>query len=339
MGVNDGTARLQKLSKEMKEAVANGTASPLEQPTIRELLTWYGYSRRGAWINRRIRNDLESVDLRTVPDFEVGWFDVRISIELSPEVALDGAPEVGTDPTVRVGSLDAANRPPTKVAPSESLSAAITVMLLNDFSQLPVMNGDRDVKGIITWQSIGMRLAMGVTSDKVSDCMEPHRQVAIVSIDTPLLDAVNEISRNGYVLVRGSKNEISGIVTASDVVDQFKTQTNPFLLVGEIEGYLRNLIHGRFTIDEMKKAAQGKEISGPADLTFGDYQGLLGNRDNWNKLGLNADRKKFVNRLNAVREIRNDVMHFNLDGMEDEHAQKLEGLASFFRNLTQIKAL
>lgn len=339
MAVDEGTERLQKLSNEMKDAVSRGAAPALEKLTIRGLLRWYGYAKRGSWISRRIRNDLELFDLRTVPDFEVGWFDAPISIELSPEKDGNRASTDGTDPTVRVGSLDAANRPPTRVAPSDSLSVATTVMLLNDFSQLPVMNGDRDVKGIITWQSIGMRLALGVKSDKVSDCMEPHRQVAIVSIDTPLLDAVNEISRNGYVLVRGSRNEISGIVTASDVVDQFMTQTTPFLISGEIEGYLRNLIHGKFTIDAMKKAAQGEEISGPADLTLGDYHALLANRENWDELEIHVDRKEFAKRLDEVRKIRNDVMHFNLDGLEDEHTQRLNGLASFFRNLTRIEAL
>lgn len=339
MAVDEGTERLQRLSNEMKDAVSSGAAPRPMKLTLRDLLRWYGYAKRGSWISRRIRNDLESLDLRTVPDFEVVWLDAQISVDLSPEKAGDGASTDGTDPTVRVGSLDAANRTPTRVAPSESLSVATTIMLLNDFSQLPVMDGDRDVKGIITWQSIGMKLAFGVKSDKVSDFMEPHRQVAIVSIDTPLLDAINEISRNGYVLVRGNRNEISGIVTASDVVDQFMTQTTPFLISGEIEGYLRNLIHGKFTIDAMKKAAQGKDISGPADLTLGDYHALLANRENWDELEIHVDRKEFAKRLDEVREIRNDVMHFNLDGLEDEHTQKLNGLASFFRNLTRIEAL
>ena len=33
-------------------------------------------------------------------------------------------------------------------------------MLSNDFSQLPVMTGPRELKGIVSWKSIGSRLAL-----------------------------------------------------------------------------------------------------------------------------------------------------------------------------------
>lgn len=336
MAVEDGTEKLQKLSKRMKDAVANGAAPTPEKLTIRDFLGWYGFARRGSWISRRIRNDLESLDLRTIPDFEVGWLGATITIQLRPEAANSVSTVGEIDPTVRVGSLGASNKSPVSVAPDAPLETATTIMQLNDFSQLPVMQGSRDVKGIITWQSIGSRMALGVECDKVRNCMEPHREV---TVNTPLLDAVAEVSRNRYVLVRGDTNEITGIVTMSDLVDQFMNLANPFLVIGEIEGYLRNLIHGKFTIQEMKGAARGREISGPADLTFGDYCSLLGKPERWDKLDLKVDRKQFVEWLEEVREIRNDVMHFNLDGLEDKHAEKLNGLASFFRDMARVEAL
>ena len=75
----------------------------------------------------------------------------------------------------------------------------------------------------------------------VRECMGPAREI---ESKAPLFEAVGVISEHGYVLVRGQDRTITGIVTASDVVDQFEQIARPFLLVGEIEEYLRRLIYG-----------------------------------------------------------------------------------------------
>jgi hypothetical protein len=54
------------------------------------------------------------------------------------------------DPTFRIGSLPAANRKLIVVNQGDSLTKAITLMLQYDFSQLPVMQSTREVKGVIT---------------------------------------------------------------------------------------------------------------------------------------------------------------------------------------------
>ena len=64
----------------------------------------------------------------------------------------DGAS--GDDPTFKIGSLPAANKTLIVVNQDDQLSRAITLMLEHDFSQLPVMQGERDVKGMVTWKSI-----------------------------------------------------------------------------------------------------------------------------------------------------------------------------------------
>ncbi len=40
------------------------------------------------------------------------------------------------------------------VAPDASFEEAITLMLIQDFSQLAVMSGPRDLKGAVSWKSI-----------------------------------------------------------------------------------------------------------------------------------------------------------------------------------------
>ena len=69
-------------------------------------------------------------------------------------------------------------------------------------------------------------------------------------------------------------------------------------------------------------------------MTFGGYVRLLGKDENWGCLGLREiDRKEFVKRLDDVREIRNEVMHFNPDGLDSEQKERLEEFAKFFRYL------
>ena len=184
-----------------------------------------------------------------------------------------------------------------------------------------------------------LRTQAKLPCDVISDCMDPAQEI---SIDAPLVDAIGDIVAHGYLLVRGQDKTITGIVTASDVGDQFMQLTGPFVLIGEIEGHLRRLVHGRFTVEELNESLKGngeRVIQGTADLTFGDYCRLLENPEYWGRLGLSIDRATFAKHLDAVREIRNDVMHFDPDGLELEDETVLKDLARFFRRLVRMGAI
>jgi len=85
-----------------------------------------------------------------------------------PEAAPDRDDEGESyDPTFRIGSLPAANKTLVVVNQNDSINMAITLMLQHDFSQLPVMQGEREVKGMITWKSICSRLALGSNTNGV----------------------------------------------------------------------------------------------------------------------------------------------------------------------------
>ena len=267
------------------------------------------------------------------------WVDATISIELDPEV-IEGitTSEVMIEPTIRVGAIEAANRKPISVRPDNLLSVATTIMQTNDFSQLPVMESERVVKGVISWKSIGIRLSMGQDCQSVRDCMDTL--VPEIRITSPLFDSLRPIIQFGYVLVRDEKNKIAGIVTSGDVTHQFNHLTGPFLIIGEIEGYLRSLIHRKFTVDELNESLSGSginhSVSGPEELTFGGYCQLLGQEKFWSRLNLSLDCKEFVKELNWVREKRNDVMHFDPEGLDPVDVQRLENVAKLFRSLRRM---
>ncbi len=330
---------LEGVANTMNEAIANGAAPTPKRVTVRELIGHFGYERRGFWINRDIRNGLEKNNLTADPDFTVGWIDSTITIRLDSDGPDASGLHITSDPTHRIGSLEAANKEPRSVQPDNPLHAATTIMQMCDYSQLPVMEGKYKVAGIVSWKSIGARLSLGCECERVRHCMDPAEEVPASS---RLFDAIPTIAEHGYVLVRGADNTISGIVTASDLSLQFMQLAGPFLFIGEIEGHLRHLIHGKFTLEQLRAASgseDGQSIEGSGDLTLGGYVRLLENESNWKRLGLNIDRAEFIRQLDEVRQIRNDVMHFNPDGPSESETRKLRDIAHFFGNLARMGAL
>lgn len=212
-------------------------------------------------------------------------------------------------------------------------------MLTSDYSQLPVMTTDREVKGVISWRTIGSRLALGCGGDKVSEFMDDAH---VLSVEKSLFDAINVVSDAEYVLVQALDRTICGIVTATDLTSQFRNLAEPFLLIGEIENHVRKLIHGKFSAEQLQgiRAENDPErvVESVADLTFGEYVRLIENEERWVTLSINVDRVEFTKRLDHVREIRNDVMHFDPDGLSDDDLSSLCDFATFLRSLRKLGA-
>lgn len=169
--------------------------------TVREFLNWYASKRRGQHVVARIRDDLAQHNLITRPDFESAWIGGSITFEFAPapevqmeidEVPAEAEPagiQVGhddsligseshqwtaNDPTHQLSKLQAANQTVLYVAPNDSISVAVTKMLLHDYSQLPVMTNERTVKGVISWKSIGAHFALRREGDEVRRMRRLH---------------------------------------------------------------------------------------------------------------------------------------------------------------------
>jgi CBS domain-containing protein len=326
---------------------------------VRSLLEAFGGQRRRANIVESIRSDLAKAGLVTVPDFTSTWIDAEIAIVATPQEPLpaevgEGAapPDAGEAAPQPVGEpkeamqlirmLSAANREVISVKPQDTLELAITLMLAHDFSQLPVMTGPRDLKGVVSWKSIGGRLAQRTKLLTVADAMEPG---IVVKETDSLFEATALIISNDFVFVASSPdNRIVGIVTATDLSEQFQTLSEPFLLIGQIENQIRNLMHGRFNLKTLQAACNDNDpdrkasVLGVANLNFGEYMRILEVEANWAKLNFVADRVTFIKEMDKVREIRNDVMHFDPDGIEDEQFEQLRKFSNFLKRLERLSA-
>jgi CBS domain-containing protein len=362
------------IPEELQEKKTSLELGEKPRATVRELLRWFGSARRGYHVVNRIRGALDHLGLITYPDFEGEYIDQQIFFmvqakepvpatvvppegnELPPAIVgippavIPPAFETPTeslvptpttpqpvDPSHRLGRLKAANRTPVSVPPQASLTVACTLMLSHDYSQLPVMQGDRNVKGLVSWKSIGRKLAFGQEATSVQECMVSHHELRE---DASLFEAIAVIAIHDCVLVRDRENRITGVVTGADISEQFHVLAEPFLLLGDIENRIRSLIQRCFNRDELAGARVPTDteriVEDVSDLTFGEYVRLLESPVNWEKFGPHIDRAEFIKQLGRIRDIRNDVMHFDPDGITEE---ALTDLRRFSRFLDQLQTL
>lgn len=210
---------------------------------------------------------------------------------------------------------------------------------MHDFSQLPVMQNQRDIDGMVSWRSITNAQVANGEVKFVRDCLD--KKVNIVLYDTPLFDAVKTVMDHEVVLVRGQDKKITGLVTVTDIGEQFIALAEPFLILEQIENHIRAWLDGSFTGQQLKTALDPSDISREvetiSDLTFGEYVRLLENPKHWKTLKLSLDRTIFTKRLNDVRRIRNDVMHFNPDGISNTDVDTLRETSQFFYAISQFR--
>jgi hypothetical protein len=79
-----------------------------------------------------------------------------------------------------------------------------------------------------------------------------------------------------------------------------------------------------------------REVEDVSDLGFGEYLRLLTDPKMWSKLGLKIDQKTFTHYLEEVRKIRNEVMHFDPEGIGPEDMKSLRSMVAFLRQLPAL---
>ena len=337
----------------IEEAVKKAKAGEPVTITPRELLSWVGASRRGINVVSQLRRKMEEAKVTTEPDFEGVYIDSDIKLQKVKTVKTAAAKkqvgsasttaeapstEVSTEnvvePAHRISRLQAANRPPTMVSRDDSIQHAITLMLQNEFSQIPVKKGTNQLAGMISWRSICKKLHFADGCQRVGDCVEKHHEVRN---SASLFDVIPIVTRHDCVIVKNGTGKITGLVTNADISREFRNLTEPFLLLGEIENALRRLIDQRFPKDKLENARDPnlppRPIESASDLTFGEHLRLMENSDNWNQLGLPLERSAVVKQLEEIRQIRNDVMHFDPDPLDDKSKDELRSSAHFLSGL------
>lgn len=230
--------------------------------------------------------------------------------------------------------------PVITVKESDSLHRAITLMELNDYSQLPVVRGSgKQPKGVVTWETVGRTLAMDPDAT-LKDCIDENPPTFYKSDD--LISAIGEINRVGYSLVIKANRELSGIVTSADLGSALAQIAQPFILLERLEERLSFIVRRLQALDMVRQSdlhtqspnSNGSTETTVDDLTLGEKIRLATRKETWQQVTAIFERKAVVSSLEGAARLRNRLMHFRpLEG-DDPHA--LASLPSLVATVTRI---
>ena len=331
---------------------------------LRELLTHFGTRVRNPQVNLHIEQSLKDVGLSTLPYFATCGSQSDVHIVARETTAADhpaDAEEEQEDESgllpgalpqqpFKIGDLPCSTAGVDSITSTSKLTEATYIMYTKNYSQIPVLEDEYTVVGVVTWRSVAKMYGTGA---------EAALGNAIVE-DTPIVHARDDffamlptICEHGYVLVRAHNGRISGIVTATDVTQRFDATAWPFFMVGEIELRLRKCLGAKMSEDAVRGVQRSDRKTGKiSDLTFGQYVMLLNgdqrNRNgqrlegmcaaadrNWQALGwTGVNQVQFVHQLNRVRAIRNQIAHFDAEPLSPQRSEELREFVGLLRQLS-----
>lgn len=318
-----------------------------ENISTKQVISYYGVAKRGWRVIENVNSWLEKYELEMKPPLDRANFYGSVEISLKPMIQSNGelkkAKYVDVIPRLNIIKSSDLTSPNSayglvSVKKESSITEAITLMIKHNYSQLPILSGSKEAFGLVSWKSIGMALALEKKCEFVKDCYEP---VEVLSYDEPLFKAVKIILDKEVVLVKDFKKDISGIVTATDIGEQFLILSEPFLLIEQIENLIRRILDDKLTFDDINTVLDldkyNKEIRHLSDLTFGHYVRIIENENLFKKLEIKIDRVILQKMLTEVNITRNEVMHFNPEEMEENKLLKLRQSLDFLQTIVEHK--
>ncbi|RAY15946.1 hypothetical protein DPM19_09360 [Actinomadura craniellae] len=326
----------------LTDAAGRGAADPMKI-TVRDLLAIWGYATRTSKAVADIGSDLAQAGLTTSPPFD-GIRDVREPVTVAPLAPqAEAEDETGDEPpdiedrfpavSLCVEELPSASAGVLSVGINEPLQRAQTLMMDSDYSQLAVLDGSL-LRGAISWSSISAARIAGFDGS-LRGALMPESP-AVLHPKDKLLDKIEHINERGFAFVADTAG-LRGIVTTADISLQFARLTGPFLLISEIERRIRRQIEKVCPDLTELQAAASQSAKKPADvdsvheLTFFQAMLVLEKEHIWKRLQWDLDRGYFVERLRAVKTIRNEVMHFRPTPVSAEQAATLTKFANWLR--------
>lgn len=329
----------------LTEAAARPAGSYVEI-TLDDLREKCGHRKRTEDSVAHMRRLLDDAGLVTEPDFVeadrrallrlVPDSDARTTAEAEPEAAED-TPESDADefrfPPVapKVSDIPSACSELISITRESTIAEACDLLFHHDIGQLPVLSGPAVCHSMVTWKSL-MRAQVVNPDATIRDCEE---EAVSVPLDANLIDQLGKINTTGVAFVHRSDDVYCGVVTAREVTEYLSHIVEPFYVLGEIERRLRHRLNQVFTAEDFAPYGTNKKpVRNADDMMFWQYLSLLSDPDRFARLGWPTSCERFQARLDAVRKIRNSVMHFNADIIEPA---KLNTLFSFLKSLRDLQ--
>lgn len=216
---------------------------------------------------------------------------------------------------------------------NDPAARALTIMIANGFSQVPVRSGSKRVVGVVTWRSLACHNVEADTT--VDNVREPIPGGTMFLLTTPVVDVLDLVFSDDFVLTCNREDELRGIVTASDMTLWAKHASKAFLAVAEIErhfrGVLSNVEPGLLNSTTLTATANTSTADGvhqPDSWTFARYRSFFdGDDDAWfalpqEQMWSRIDRREFRKRLREANDARNRAFHFRSDRDDPTAAER-----------------
>ncbi len=200
---------------------------------------------------------------------------------------------------------------------------AMTWMIENDFSQLPVVDNAGDLVGLITQESVLETYYHAEGSVSLLDLTVDHCMIdpKTISPEKDVFEAL-DLLRNSYAIVVVEGRKPKGILTDYDTTHFFRNISEGLILIEDIEVPLRQYIESVFSTESQMEAAlmrafkaDKQDPTRPArsyeELSFGDHLQLITTKENWPKFsGYFEPKDLFMQLMQQVGHIRNQLAHF-----------------------------
>ncbi len=291
----------------------------------------WGYKKRGTAILSSIENELEARELITLPEIATADYYGSIEVLSRHDVPQQSSAQVGWP----ISSVLDEDRQLVSVLKETSLDQVETLMIMHNYSQIPVLSpAGRELHGTITWKALaGLPRPLSEATAQQAMIWSNYANYTAQSSDN-LLTHISAIISNEYIYIRSGSNEFVGILTATDLAENFLQTAGPFIKIGEIEQRIRLLLD-QLSLEKIREAALiddgGRNVRSAADLTFGEYVRALQRPENWEQLGLAFDRTTVVKNLEEVNGVRNHVMHFRPRPLEAHVANAIDTCLNWLR--------
>lgn len=252
------------------------------------------------------------------------------------ELAIAFAEEAIADLTSvfhRVNNVLPENQEPLCISLDMPVAKALALMERNNFSQIPIKAGD-EILGIFSYRSFAQKIS-AFSGEKVDlnqiQVREFIERAEFVDVLDDFIKTLDTLDKNDTILV-GNRKNLSGIITPIDLVKYLYKLSSPFVLLGEVEKGVRNIIRDSSTPEQLQEMIQQtlsqiyqaeKMPKSLEDMTFNDYVQVIGDGRTWKYFEAvfgsgDLQRKRTRVKLEQIGDLRNDAFHFKRDLLEED---------------------
>ena len=209
-----------------------------------------------------------------------------------------------------------------------SIFDALSIMITNDFSQLPIVDKNGNLLGLITQEKIIKEYYLTGGDIKFLNLAVNHVLVSAKKLDKEAdIEDLTALLKDVYavVIINDETLKPESIVTNYDIAQFFWSFTKDLLDARRIETGLRDNISKIYNEDDERinkavinshpsKEDKNKSYKTFEKFSFNDYIRLISNEENWHDFNeIYRPKELFIHHMESARDIRNQVAH-----LEDE---------------------